>query len=114
MDKEGIFVLSQEEVEFLQLLAEASRAAGMLPMPAICPESNVDEASRAADVLPISAICSGCNVNESSNALSFDEVNVNCLPTESVCSKNKSEPHVNAEFIIPILWHVENVIVLQL
>jgi len=110
----GMFVLSQEEVEFLQSLAEASRAAGMLPMPAICPESNVDEASRATDVLPMSATCSGCNVVESSNTLSSDGVNVNCLPTELVCSENESEPHANAEFIVPILRHVDNVTILQL
>ncbi|KAF0725784.1 Uncharacterized protein FWK35_00038782 [Aphis craccivora] len=114
MDKEGIFVLSQEEVEFLELLAEASRAAAMLPMPVICPESNVDEASRAADELSMSAIFSGSNVNESSNTLSSDEVNVNRLPTESVCSESESEARVNAELIIPILRHVENVTVLQL
>ncbi|KAF0769923.1 Uncharacterized protein FWK35_00002696 [Aphis craccivora] len=93
MDKEGIFVLSQEELEFLELLAEVSRAAAVLPIPVICPESNVDE---------------------SSNILSSDEVNVNCLPTESVCSESESEPHVNSEFIVPILRHVENVTILQL
>jgi len=93
MDKEGIFVLSQEELEFLKLLAEASQAAAVLPM---------------------SAISSGSNVDESSNTLPSNDVNVNCFPTESVCSENESEPRVNAEFIIPILRHVENVTVLQL
>ncbi|KAF0763960.1 Uncharacterized protein FWK35_00025552 [Aphis craccivora] len=93
MDKEEIFVLSQEEVEFLEFIAEASRVAAVLPM---------------------SAICSGCNVDGSSNTSSSDGVNVNYLPAESACSESEPEARVNAERIIPILRHVENVTVLQL
>jgi len=92
MDKERIFVLSQEELEFLEFIAEASRVAAVLPI----------------------AICSGCNVDESSNTLPSDGVNVNCLPTKSVCPESESEVRVNAELIIPILRHVENVTALQL
>jgi len=92
MDKVGIFVLSQEEIEFLEFIAEASRAATVIPM---------------------SAIFSGCNVDESSNALSSDGVNVNCVPTESVCPESESEAHENAELITSILRPVENVTVLQ-
>jgi len=35
MDNEGIFVLSQEEIEFLEFMAEVSRAAAALPVPDI-------------------------------------------------------------------------------
>ncbi|KAF0768165.1 Uncharacterized protein FWK35_00028525 [Aphis craccivora] len=87
MDKEGIFFLSQEEVEFLELIAEVSRAAAMLPIP---------------------AIHSGDSVDESSNTLSSDGVNVDCHPTESVCSESESEPLLKAELIIPIPRHIEN------
>ncbi|KAF0774085.1 Uncharacterized protein FWK35_00008203 [Aphis craccivora] len=93
MDKEGIFVLSQEEIEFLEFIAEGSRVAAVLPMPAIYSE---------------------CNIDESSNTLSSDGVNVDYLPTESVCSESEPEARVNAELIIPILRRVGNVTVLQL
>ncbi|KAF0760735.1 hypothetical protein FWK35_00027009 [Aphis craccivora] len=80
MDKVGIFVLSQEEVEFLEFMAEVSRVANVLPMP---------------------AIYSGCNVEESSNTFE-SEARVDGVDAELIIS------------IIPILRHVENLIVLQL
>ncbi|KAF0753119.1 Uncharacterized protein FWK35_00027403 [Aphis craccivora] len=94
MDKEGIFVLSQEEVEFLELIAEVTRAAAMLPIP---------------------AIYSGHNVDESANTLPSDGVNVNCHhPTESDCSESESERRSKAELIVLILRHIENVTVPKL
>ncbi|KAF0769619.1 Uncharacterized protein FWK35_00013665 [Aphis craccivora] len=86
--------MSREEIEFLELIAEVSGEA---------------------DVLPMSAICSGSIVNEFSNTLSSGEANINnCLPMESVCSESESKTRVNAELIIPILRHVENVTVTEL
>jgi len=91
MDKEGIFVLSKEEIEFLEFMAEVSRAVAALPKPAIYP---------------------GCNDDKFSNTLSSDGVDVNCLPTESVSSESESEAHVNSELVTPILRNVENATVL--
>ncbi|KAF0770258.1 Uncharacterized protein FWK35_00034085 [Aphis craccivora] len=93
MDKEGIVVLSQEEIEFLEFIAELSRVPAVLPIP---------------------AIYSGYNVDESSDTLSSDGVNVNCHSTESVCLESKSEARGKAELNIPILRQIENVTVLKL
>ncbi|KAF0772474.1 Uncharacterized protein FWK35_00006579 [Aphis craccivora] len=80
--------VSIEEVEFLEFIAEVSRAAAVLPIPAIYSEYDVDEPS---------------------NTLSSDGVHVNFHPTESVCSKSESEARVKAKLITPILRHIENV-----